>query len=137
MTWRDYVCESGKRGHKRRAGNLFDALVEFSTDGARKCDKCGHATELRLQFDFGLDIGRTPCTVLNVFMPRKLVRWNKVVFYPFLVVVQRGKTLAYWLPYWHLDDGKKKYGQWAAFMNEPLFKDLLLQAKKHGYLRNL
>jgi len=49
------------------------------------------------------------------------------------VVLRRGRTRAYWLPYWHVEAGKEKYGQWAPFMNERSFKDLLLQARQKGY----
>ena len=132
MTWRDYVCNECH--HKKRAGKLFDALKNFRTR-IEQCPNCAHAMELLLYFDFGLDGGRTRCKVLEVFLPKRLTRWNSVVFYPFLVVLKRGRTQAFWLPYWHVEAGKLKYGQWAPFMDESLFKDLLLQAQQRGYLR--
>ena len=62
---------------------------------------------------------------------------NTITFYPFLVVVERhGRGNAIWLPYWHVvEDGirrKKKFGQWAPFMDEKLFVDLIVQARENG-----
>ncbi len=133
MTWRDYVCN--KCHHKVRSGNLFNALKNFHT-GTPKCQECEGATQLLLQFDFGKGVGRTQCTVLDVFLPARSTKWNGVVFYPFQVVLKRGRTTAYWLPYWHVEGGKKYYGQWAPFIHERMFKDLLSQAQKMGYLRS-
>jgi hypothetical protein len=129
MTWRDYVCSECH--YKKRAGKLLNALKNFRI--CKQCPICGRAMELLLYFDFGLDIGRTKCRVLDVFLPKRRIGWNDVVFYPFLVVLRRGRTRAYWLPYWHVEAGKEKYGQWAPFMNERSFKDLLLQARQKGY----
>jgi hypothetical protein len=75
-----------------------------------------------------------------------LERWTDrrngsgVCFYPFLVVLKRhGREHAAWLPYWHIvtyKNGrvKKKFGQWAPFMDEHLLYDLLKQARDHGFL---
>ena len=135
MVWRDYVCNDNKCHFEKRAGNFFDALKNVHVGNTPKCKECGDSMSLRLQFPFGLGIGRTKCTVLDVFLPTKRPRWSAVVFYPFLVVLKRGRATAYWLPYWHVDGGKKKYGQWASFINEPVFKELLAQARQKGYLR--
>jgi hypothetical protein len=113
---------------------MFDALEYFNA-GTRTCDKCGRRTELILYFDFGKRVGRTKCKVLDVFRPARRTKWDGVTFHPFLVVLRRGRTLAYWLPYWHTERGKKYYGQWAAFLGEPMFRSLLLQAKNKGYLQ--
>ena len=131
MTFRDYVCI--KCANETRAGNLFDALRNFR-DGTPNCEKCGGLTELYLRFPFELGIGRTTCRVLDVFVPARPARWNSVTFYPFLVILRRGRTTACWLPYWHLHGAKRKYGQWAPLMNESIFRNLLSQAKKKGYL---
>jgi hypothetical protein len=62
-----------------------------------------------------------------------------VTFYPFLVVTERkGRDQAVWLPYWHVvgdgEENRKKYGQWAPFMDMKLFRDLLAQPRDEGYL---
>ncbi|MGD0826350.1 MAG: hypothetical protein ABR908_17345, partial [Terriglobales bacterium] len=86
MTWRDYVCSECH--YKKRAGKLLNALKNFRI--CKQCPICGRAMELLLYFDFGLDIGRTKCRVLDVFLPKRRIGWNDVVFYPFLVVLRRG-----------------------------------------------
>jgi hypothetical protein len=135
VVWRDYVCNNNKCHFEERAGNFFDALKNVHADSMPRCKECGGSMSLRLQFPFRLGIGRTKCTVLDVFLPTKRPKWNAVVFHPFLVVLKRGRTTAYWLPYWHVDGGKKKYGQWAPFIDEPVFKEILAQARQKGYLR--
>jgi hypothetical protein len=84
-----------------------------------------------------------------VFLPSKLDSWQKknngnwVTFYPFLVVMEHTSKegRVFWMPYWHIEEGtgtkKKKYGQFASFLEEPLLKSLLAQAHAKGYLRDL
>jgi hypothetical protein len=62
-----------------------------------------------------------------------------VTFYPFLVVTRQiGGGACVWLPYWHVVAGgstsQRKYGQWAPFMDEDLFTDLMRQARHSGRL---
>jgi hypothetical protein len=123
---------------------LFDALKEYANVGQPACARCGMPMSLRLRFAFGLGAGDTECTVAACFVPRQLEQWSDatgqgVTFYPFLVVLQRhGREAAVWLPYWHVvATGRSlttKYGQWAPFMDEHLFRDLLAQARQSGYL---
>jgi len=77
------------------------------------------------------------------FLPKPPPQWQDgdrdVIFYPFLVILERdGTERAAWLPYFHVvRSGKKtvrKYGQWAPFMSIGLFEDLLRQAHEAGYL---
>lgn len=125
--------------------NLFDALLDLSNGLVSNCAACGGFKELHLVFDFGLDAGSAECKVLHAFLPLDLVSWNQedgkqVTFYPFLVVMERTdvKGRAFWLPYWHTVEGMakkgRKYGQWAPFMDEPLFKSLVAQAREKGCL---
>jgi hypothetical protein len=105
---------------------------------------CGGANELHVVLDFGLEAGNPDCKVLHVFLPRELVTWElaegkKVTFHPFLVILQRmgDERNSAWLPYWHIVEGggvtQRKYGQWAPFMDDPQFGDLVAQAREHGY----
>jgi hypothetical protein len=137
-TGRYYGCKCGQR---RCVSPLFDALRSFQE--TQTCKACGRAKELHLVFPFGLGLGKTRCRILDVFLPRRLETWRdrrdgkKVTFFPFLVILKREhRKQACWLPYWHLKKGRKKYGQWAPFMDEPLFRDLLAQAHRAGYLRD-
>ena len=140
-TIRQYIC---KKCPPRHAGSLFDALLIKASGKPVKCRRCGTPYEsLRLKFDFGLGGTNSECTVLDCFTPGRIERWpdgkrGEVSFYPFLVIVKRhGRENAVWLPYWHLvKRGKKvikKYGQWAPFMDNHLFQDLLQQARRRGY----
>ncbi len=142
-TERYYVCV---QCHERRnQPHLFEGLREISTSVPR-CKACGGTAELHLVFNFGLEAGSAECKVLHAFLPRDLEVWQQkdgkwVTFYPFLVVMERTdkKAQAFWLPYWHEVEGagtrKRKYGQWAPFVDEPLFKSLVAQAREKGYLR--
>jgi hypothetical protein len=96
-------------------------------------------------FDFGLQAGRADCKVLAAFLPRAPDVWQQkderwVTFYPFLVVMERtdNQARAFWLPYWHAVEGTTtreiKYGQWAPFLNKPLFEDLIAQVREGGYV---
>lgn len=131
MTWRDYECRKCRK--KRRAGKLFDALKNYRDSGPPICENCGKAMELILHFDFHEGVGRTRCTVLDVFLPDKAVTLEGTTFYPFLVAFRRGKNRAYWLPYWHVGS-RRKYGQWATFVDESILANLLSQARTRGYL---
>ena len=142
-TKRYYSCaKCPQRTYQR---NLFDALLDLSRGLVSNCAACGGSAELHLLFDFGLGASSVECKVLHAFLPSDLVSWKQkdgewVTFYPFLVVMERTdvKDRAFWLPYWHTVEGtgmkKRKYGQWAPFMDEPLFKSLLAQAREKGCL---
>lgn len=134
-TQRYYSCGCGKQ----RFWPLFDALREFQSEGPYICDSCGERKELHLVFPFGLGAAASHCTVEAVFLPRRLERWmhrkQKVTFFPFLVILNKVGGTACWLPYWHIEGKKKKYGQWAPYMGTTPFRDLLTQARKAGYLR--
>jgi hypothetical protein len=141
-TIRHYHCA---KCPPRRAGGLFGALLGIAKRGLPDCERCEAPYKgLRLKFDFGLNAGHSECTVLDSFTSKTPQTWrdkkgNSVFFYPFLVVLNRhGKGRATWLPYWHvIKKGKveiKKYGQWAPFMDQHIFHDLITQARRRGYL---
>jgi hypothetical protein len=101
--------------------------------------------ELRLSFDLGLNAPNPPCVLRDCFVPRELESWKEkdgspVTFYPFLVILNRGRRLAAWLPYWHVVERKKreikKYGQWAPLMDFKLFSDLLAQARSSSAIKD-
>jgi hypothetical protein len=127
-------------------GNLFDALLDLSKGVVSSCAACGGTKQLHKIFDFGLGAEGAKGTLLDAFLPRDPVAWEDegkwLTFYPFLVVVEcaDNKGQAFWLPYWHIEEGagtkKRKYGQFAPFLEEPLFKSLLAQARGKGYLRD-
>jgi hypothetical protein len=79
--------------------------------------------------------------VLDVFLPEREEPFSndgkKVTFYPFLVVLEGVEEpgVCYWLPYWHLEDGKRKYGQYAPFLDSYQLEELIQQAIQKGYLR--
>jgi hypothetical protein len=133
-TQRYYSCRCGKQ----RSRALFDALREFQSNGSSVCDSCDEKKKLHLIFPFGLGAAASHCTVEAVFLPHRLERWmhkkQKVTFFPFLVILNKAGSAACWLPYWHVEGQKKKYGQWAPYMGMALFRDLLAQARKAGYL---
>ena len=138
-----YKCGEG---HKTGLGNpVLQALRDFSeSKPMSNCPVCGSPRGLYRVFAFGLGAGSPECKVLDAFLPRDPPSWQEdgkwVTFYPFLVVMEYTgkKAQAFWLPYWHTVEGtatrETKYGQWAPFMDEPLFKDLLAQARERGYL---
>jgi hypothetical protein len=137
-----YKCSEGhKTGLAKR---MFHALRDFSeSKPVSNCPVCGSPGGLYRLFDFGLGAGQTECKVLHAFLPREPVSWETngewVDFYPFLVPMEHtdGKGKAFWLPYWHTLEGaattKIKYGQWAPFMDEPIFKSPLAQARESGH----
>ena len=141
-THKKYVCSNSKCKKKSKPSRLLDALLEFSK-APPKCADCGTQTDLKLQFELGLGLGETECTVLDVFTPKHPEKWeyngDTVRFYPFLVVLRENDgTPRVWLPYWHVVETKegkkkKKYGQWAPFMRERYFKELLSQAREKGH----
>ena len=98
---------------------------------------------LHLTFDFALGATGKDTVAIASFLPKPPPQWQDgdrdVIFYPFLVILERdGTERAAWLPYFHVvRSGKKtvrKYGQWAPFMSIGLFEDLLRQAHEAGYL---
>lgn len=142
-TTRQYVCD---KCAPRPAGSLFAALLNIAKGGAKRCRTCKGPLKLRLKFPFGLDAKDSDCVVTHAFVPRTIERWKdskgrRVKFYPFLVILNRhGRKKAVWMPYWHLvgvgKSTQKKYGQWAPFMDEALFNDLLNQAVSAAQLRS-
>lgn len=133
-----YFCT--KCQQRTSTPKLLDTLLDFSrSESAPKCNACSQEQEFHVVLPFGLSAGTTDCKVLSVFLPRELVSWEhkkeKVTFYPFLVVLQRVGKDGYsaWLPYWHLHGNKRKYGQYAPFMDDPQFIDLVKQAQQKGY----
>ncbi|HET7459787.1 MAG TPA: hypothetical protein VFJ82_01010 [Longimicrobium sp.] len=140
-TERYFVCPTC--GDKPWTGKLIDIFREWTEKkSAPICQACAVPYELRLNFpfSFGAD-GRM--RVLNVFAPRTPCEWEeaggkKVSFHPFLVI---GETVAAnvpeqtaWLPYWHIHDGRPKFGQWAPNMDLKYFAELVDQAREHNYL---
>jgi len=101
---------------------------------------------LELDFDLGLEAGRKPSRVLAAYLPSRRKKWTlkkgpnrgfRVEFFPFLVVLQAGRTSYRWLPYWHVltkgDTRKTKYGQWAPLLRQHMFDSLLEKARADGY----
>ena len=143
-TIREWYCEGSCRPVK--AGPLFDVLLSVAQEGVDRICPRKHPTphRLRLGFNFGLNGKDSISTVLGAFIPRNPESWSgrngtTVRFFPFLVVLRRhGREQAVWLPYWHLVDSMdgrtiKKYGQWAPFMDECHFHELLAQARSKGF----
>jgi hypothetical protein len=139
-TERYFTCNKCSR--RSYPTHLFDALVSVSRE-TQPCDDCGEATDLHVVFHFGLEAGDPDCKVLAVFVPSEPSTWRrrdkaKVTFFPLLVILERDGSKTYWLPYWHIVEikGKKerKYGQWAPFMDQSEFGNLLAQARKAGYI---
>jgi len=144
-TGRYFICS--RCGEKTYPPNLFETLRTFSVSRS-VCGRCGANSELHVVFSFGLEAGRPDCKVLDAFLPENPVSWRQqdmreVTFYPFLVVLQRSddEGRCFWLPYWHLVEGigtvKRKYGQWAPFMDASLFESLVAQARAKGHLVGL
>jgi len=150
-TIREWHCASGCRPVKAgplfdALGPLFDALRAVANGKAEPCPTHPQTVrQLQLNFAFGLNAKNSRCTVLGSFTSRQPQSWpgqnqSRVRFFPFLVVLHRhGREQALWLPYWHLVDfkngrTKKKYGQWAPFMDSHLFEELLKQARESGFL---
>ena len=141
-TTRYYLCPRCQS--KVGAGSLFDALLTVSKSSPR-CESCASTEELHVVFEFGLEAGSPDCKILHSFLPQEPICWSqadssKVTFYPFLVILQRADddSHSFWLPYWHVVENKgttkKKYGQWAPFMDACLFESLVGQAREKGYL---
>lgn len=134
-TQRYWYCS--KCGKKAKVPFLFDALFRFV--GVRPtCDHCSATKELHLDFDFGLGATGAKCTVRDVFRPPDPPSWKHegetVTYYPFLVVLEdEEREQCFWLPYWHVHGTRRKFGQWAPFMNARLFRSLLDQAREKGY----
>lgn len=144
-TKRNWHCEKGCDPIK--AASLFDALLSIAEGTKLDCPRHpGNLRNLKLEFPLGLGATDSSCTAARAFLPKELERWtdqrngSEVCFYPFLVVLKRhAREHAAWLPYWHIvtyKNGrvKKKYGQWAPFMDEHLLYDLLKQARDQGFL---
>lgn len=137
-TGKYYFCETCQR--RSATPRLLDTLRDFSeANSAPPCHACGQEQELHVVLPFGLSAGMADCKVLSAFLPRELLSWEheeeKVTFFPFLVVLQRAGDDSYsaWLPYWHLHGNRRKYGQYAPFMDDPQFIDLVRQAQQRGY----
>jgi hypothetical protein len=142
-TSRWYQCPTCKK--REWAGSLFHALRKLR-DGSTPVLACHQAVpRLQLEFDFALGATGNCVDAIAAFLPTQSCSWpdehnRTVTFYPFLVVMQnQEQRRSYWLPYFHVIDvggGKSviRYGQWAPFLGDDLFIDLLSQAKRAGYL---
>lgn len=143
-TDRYFVC--GKCKTQEWADSLFDTLKDHANGVRYPCSECQTELEIQLTFNFGLDAGPHPCKVLDVFLPATIHNWPResgatVEFYPFLVMVEsldEGYASA-WLPYWHLvkhpsGGVKKKYGQWAPFIDLESYVSLVQKARDKGYI---
>ena len=99
----------------------------------------GNGTTSRLAL--GLDVGTTPCTVLDVFLPQGSQSWEEkgeqVTFYLVLVIptVARDGKQCCWLPYWHIHGKNTKFEQSAPLMDADELLGMLEQARDKGYLR--
>jgi hypothetical protein len=60
-----------------------------------------------------------------------------VRFYPFLIVLENtdDKSLKVWMPYWHLEESKIKFGERAPWMDSDHFDGLLAKAPVKGYFQ--
>ena len=108
------------------------------------CDKCGHHSDIRLGFEFGLEGKLLDCFYPSANFQHALEwrgRYNqKWKYYPFLVLIDPddketwGLTYS-WLPYWHVVGRaeEKKYGQWAPCLSSDILADLLRQAREKSY----
>lgn len=127
-------------------GSLFQALQSVVENTISRCKKCDGRREVVLEFSHGLGIGQRECRVLSAYLPSQNISWGsssrEVSFFPFLVVldVPKDNFHAVWLPYWHVikdvSGVKHRYGQWAPFIGEEYFEDLLRQANRDGYLQS-
>lgn len=140
-TERYYRCEPCCKEH-RTYEQLFVTLSNFSTcQQGPGCGVCGREQELHVVMNFGLGAGPQRFRVLRAFLPEQPESWQHpedqtpVTFYPFLVILrplgQRGRS--FWLPYWHRHGATMKYGQWAPFVDDPQFSDLVGKARENGY----
>ena len=126
--------------HKRThsSGLLFDTLLNFPRS-LLGCP-CGETNELLLLPPFSLGAGGKCFKVLDVFY--ESVSWRnegkQVTFYPFLIVLEdtENKDHKIWLPYWHVEESKRKFGERAPWMDADLFTALLAKAHARGYLRD-
>ena len=115
---------------------LFDVLLEFPKS-VPDCS-CGESCELLLIPPFALGAGGMCFKVLDAF--HESVSWmndkKRVTFYPFLIVLEgRGDgKRKFWLPYWHVEGSRRKFGERAPWMDADLFADLLCKAHARGYL---
>jgi hypothetical protein len=122
---------------------LFDTLLNFSElKRAPACNVCGREQELHVVMNFGLGAGPQRFRVLHVFLPGQLESWphpedeRPVTFYPFFAILRpsdREARPSFWLPYWHVHGATKKYGQWAPFVDDPQFSDLVGKARQNRY----
>lgn len=141
-----YKC--GQCQQETPSGHLSDALHDLSKGVVSNCTACGGTKQVHKIFDFSLEAGSAECKLLHAFLPSNLDSWQKengnwITFYPFLVVMEHTSKegRVFWLPYWHIEEGRgtkrRKYGQFASFLEEPGLKSLLAQAREKGYLREL
>jgi hypothetical protein len=124
---------------------MFSALRRLAQHQMPACPQCQQPMQLHLTYAFALGVTKRDALALAAFLPADPPKWDDqgrvVTFYPFLVVVERAPSeRAAWLPYFHVvrdpttQKVVSKYGQWAPFLGLALFEDLLVQARKAGYL---
>jgi hypothetical protein len=141
-----FRCPDPECAEETKKRTLFDAVKAVADHSEPTCRRCGASTTLHLSFDFALCVEDKNAEVLASFYPQPPEDWpceeRTVTFYPFFVVTKRERRdQAVWLPYWHVvgngeKENRKKYGQWAPFMDMKLFRDLLSKARDHGYLNH-
>jgi hypothetical protein len=136
-TERYYDCP---RCHKRSpSGLLFDVLLDFPK--SLPICSCGENNELLLIPPFAFGAGGKCFKVLDAF--HEEISWEdkgkSVTFYPFLTILENveDKSLKIWLPYWHVEEGKRKFGERAPWMDAELFEGLLTKAQTRNYFRRL
>jgi|HubBroStandDraft_6_1064221.scaffolds.fasta_scaffold93887_3 hypothetical protein len=135
-TERYYNCS---KCHKRTHSSelLFDELIDFPAS-IPTCF-CGESNELLLIPPFAFGAGGKCFKVLDAF--HEEVSWEdngkSITFYPFLIVLENtdDKSMKVWLPYWHLEESKRKFGERAPWMDAELLDGLLAKARAKGYLQ--
>jgi hypothetical protein len=134
---RFFICRKCQQRQSASAERLFDLLQDFPK--LLPICSCGAKRDLFLIPPFALGAGGQRFLVLDAFQQR--VSWKaggyRVTFIPFLVVLEnlRDKSQKVWLPYWHKDGPRLKYGERAPWMDATRFDALLEQARAKGYFR--
>jgi hypothetical protein len=136
-TERYYSCPKCRK-RTRSSDLLFDILMDFPKS-IPNCS-CGESNELVLIPPFAFGAGGSCYKVLDAF--HESVSWKdesnkQVAFYPFLLVLENAdnKSQTIWLPYWHIHETKRKFGERAPWMDAEMFDGLLAKARAKGYLR--
>jgi hypothetical protein len=135
-TERYYNCSRCDK-RTRSSELLFNELLGFPTS-IPTC-QCGESNELLLIPPFAFGAGGKCFKVLDAF--HETETWENegkmVRFYPFLIVLENtdDKSLKVWMPYWHLEESKIKFGERAPWMDSDHFDGLLAKARVKGYFQ--